>query len=47
VFLDGMPLADLEARLGIPVYDSDAFFAEAGLGDPDEAYVPTQMYPQW
>lgn len=47
VFLDGMPLADLERELGMPVYDSDAFFAEAGLGDPEEAYVPTQQYPQW
>jgi putative radical SAM enzyme (TIGR03279 family) len=47
VFLDGMSLAELERELGLPVYDSEAFFAEAGLGDPDEAYVPAQMYPQW
>lgn len=47
VFLDGMALTELEAELGIPVYDSDMFSAQAGLGDPDEAYVPTQMYPQW
>ncbi len=47
IFLDGMSVAELEAELGIPVHDSDAFFAEAGLGDPDEAYVPAQMYPQW
>jgi hypothetical protein len=42
-----MPLVDLESALGLPVFDSDAFFAQAGLGEPDEAYVPSQMYPQW
>jgi putative radical SAM enzyme (TIGR03279 family) len=47
VFLDGMPLADLERELGVPVYDSETFFEDAGLGAPDGAYVPTQMYPQW
>ena len=47
IFLDGMSAADLERELGLPIYDSEAFFAEAGLGDPDESYVPAQMYPQW
>lgn len=47
VFLDGMSHSDLESELGVPVYDSESFFAEAGLGDPAEAYVPSQMYPQW
>lgn len=47
VFLDGMSFEELERELGIPVYDSESFFAEAGLGDPDEAYVPAQAYPQW
>ncbi len=47
VFLDGMSHADLERELGMRVYDSDEFFAEAGLGDRDEGYVPSQMYPQW
>jgi putative radical SAM enzyme (TIGR03279 family) len=47
IFLDGMPIGDLERELGIPVYDSDTYLAEAGLGDPGEAYVPHQMYPQW
>jgi NifB/MoaA-like Fe-S oxidoreductase len=47
VFLDGMSHADLERELGIPVYDSESFFEEAGLGDPAETYVPSQMYPQW
>lgn len=47
VFLDGMSHGDLERELGMPVYDSESFFAEAGLGDPAETYVPSQMYPQW
>lgn len=47
VFLDGMALDELERELGMPVYDGDAFFAQAGLGATDDAYVPSQMYPQW
>ncbi len=47
IFLDGVALSDLERELGVPILDSDEFFARAGLGDADGAYVPSQMYPQW
>lgn len=47
IFLDEATFADLERDLGMPVYDSDSFLAEAGLGDAAEEYVPSQMYPQW
>jgi putative radical SAM enzyme (TIGR03279 family) len=47
VFIDGMHPDDLERELGIPVYDSDTFLAEAGLADADEAYAPPrESYPQ-
>jgi hypothetical protein len=42
-----MSFDELERELGIPVYESERFMAEAGLGDPDEAYTPSQAYPQW
>jgi putative radical SAM enzyme (TIGR03279 family) len=47
VLIDGMHPDDLERELGVPVYDSDAFLAEAGLADPEEAYAPPrETYPQ-
>jgi putative radical SAM enzyme (TIGR03279 family) len=47
IFLDGMSFEDLEREIGVPVYDSEEFLAEAGLGHPEDEYVPAQMYPQW
>jgi putative radical SAM enzyme (TIGR03279 family) len=47
IFLDGMHPDELERELNMPVYDSDAFLAAAGLSDPDAGYSSERLsYPQ-